>query len=45
MNFVYPLETFYFLLVESNMRPNQTDLTEIFQPSSLKCIVPMKIPT
>ncbi|MCD4845625.1 MAG: hypothetical protein K8R25_14180 [Methanosarcinales archaeon] len=26
-------ETFYFLLVESNMRPNQTDLTEIFQLS------------
>lgn len=28
-------ETFYFLLVEPNMRPNQTYLTEIFQLSSL----------
>ena len=28
-------ETFYFLLVELNMRPNQTYLTEIFQLSSL----------
>ena len=28
-------ETFYFLLVEPNMHPNQTYLTEIFQLSSL----------
>jgi len=29
------IETFYFLLVEPNMGPNQTYLTEIFQLSSL----------